>query len=258
MIYVCVPVKNHATTVGLLLWKIRQVFGRTMREYQLLVADDESSDETPEVLQRYRRALPMTLVRPAAPGMAAACAALLEEAIRRSDRLKRDAAVLIPADFRVSPDGIPELVRRIESGADLVVAETPSAGLPWSWRLLRRATPLLLRPGVRIPGIQDLFSGCLAVRLATARGLLREGAAQPAIETDGPAAHAELVARLAGAARQTVAAPLPGARHPLPPSRSALALALRLRRVGRELQARAGPPASPEPPRAAPVQSRAS
>jgi glycosyltransferase involved in cell wall biosynthesis len=258
MIYVCVPVKDNATTVGLLLWKIRQVLGRTMREYQLLVADDGSSDETPAVLQRYRRALPVTLVRPAVPGMPAACAALLEEAVRRSDRLKRDAAVLIPADFRVSPDGIPELLRRIESGADLAVAETPPEGLPLPWRALRRATPWLLRPGVRVAGLRDFLSGCLAVRLATARGVLRDRADQPLLDSDGLASRAELVARLATAARQSAVVPLPRLRHPVPGPESPLALALRLRRLGRTLRLPVAQPAAADPARATAARSRAS
>ena len=42
MIYVCIPSHNEAPTVGLLLWKIRQVFASFPREYQLLVLDDLS------------------------------------------------------------------------------------------------------------------------------------------------------------------------------------------------------------------------
>jgi glycosyltransferase involved in cell wall biosynthesis len=261
MIYVCVPVKNNAATVGLLLWKVRQVFGQSTREYQLLVTDDGSSDETPDVLQRYQRALPLTVVRPEMPGPAAAYAALLVEAVRRSDRLKRDTAVLIPADFRISPEGIPELLRRIESGADLAVADTPAEGLPPAWRLLRRLTPWLLRPGVRVPGVRDFLSGCLAVRLVTARGAFRDRNGGPFLETDDLAARAELVACLAAAARQTAGVPLPCV-HPAALSISAaLALALRLRRLGRTLRPGIAEPRLPDEapaPPAAPARSRAS
>lgn len=261
MIYVCVPAKNDAATVGLLLWKIRQVFGQDTREYQLLVTDDGSADETPEVLQRYQRALPLTVVRPAAPGPAAAYAGLLEEAVRRSDRLKRDAAVLIPADFRISPEGLPELLRRIESGADLAVAESPAVGLPLAWRVLRRLTPWLLRPGVRVPGVHDVLSGCLAVRLVTARGALRDRNGRPFLETDGLASRAELVARLAAAARQTTAVELP-CMHPRALSSSAaLRLALQLRRLGRTVGIGTPEPrlsTAPPAPSAPPAHSRAS
>jgi glycosyltransferase involved in cell wall biosynthesis len=256
MIYVCVPVKNNAATVGLLLWKIRQVFGQTTREYQLLVTDDGSSDETPDVLQRYRRALPLTVVRPDVPGAAAACAALLEEAIRRSDRLKRDAAVIIPADFRISPEGIPDLLRRIESGADLAVAETPAEGLPIGWRLLRRATPWLLRSAV--PGIRDVLSGCLAVRLVSARGALRDRGEKPFLWADGLAARAELVVRLGAAARQAAAVPLPCMQPALPPGPGPLSVALQLRRIGRELRPSTPPGDTADAAGTVPARSRAS
>ena len=36
MIYVCIPSHNEGPTVGLLLWKIRQVFTEFSREYQLV------------------------------------------------------------------------------------------------------------------------------------------------------------------------------------------------------------------------------
>ena len=60
MIYICVPSQNNATTVGLLLWKVRQVLAAFPREYHLLVADDGSTDHTGEVLSSYGRVLPMS------------------------------------------------------------------------------------------------------------------------------------------------------------------------------------------------------
>jgi len=188
--------------------------------------------------------------------MAAACAALLDEAVRRSDRPKRDAAVLIPADFHISPEGMPELLRRIESGADLVVAETPVQGLPLGWRLLRRVTPWLLRPG--IPGVRDVLSGCLAVRLVSARGAMRERTRKPFLWADGLASRAELVMRLGAAARQTATVPLPSVRPARPSGTGPLALALQLRRIGRELQPSVPPSDAPDTATAVPARSRAS
>ena len=63
MIYVCIPAHNEATTIGVLLWKVRKVLGEFRRDYRIVVHDDASSDDTAEVLQRYRRSLPLTILR---------------------------------------------------------------------------------------------------------------------------------------------------------------------------------------------------
>src|SRR3954465_11657426 len=98
MIYVCIPSYNEAPTVGLLLWKVRQVFASFPREYQLLVLDDGSDDTTPEVLERYTRVPPPTVIRPQErTGYAACVEELLRQAVNRTDRPKRDAAILMHA-----------------------------------------------------------------------------------------------------------------------------------------------------------------
>ena len=68
MIYVCIPSFNEAETIGLVLWKIRKVFEDFPREYHILVADDGSSDRTPDLLEPYARVLPLTVSVPRAGG----------------------------------------------------------------------------------------------------------------------------------------------------------------------------------------------
>src|SRR5213594_3695995 len=63
MIYVCVPVHNEASTVGLVLWKVRQVFTAFEREYQIVACDDASTDGTADVLTSYARVLPLTVIK---------------------------------------------------------------------------------------------------------------------------------------------------------------------------------------------------
>ncbi|MGH7512216.1 MAG: glycosyltransferase, partial [Gemmatimonadales bacterium] len=117
--------------MGLLLWKIRQVFASFPREYQLLVLDDASTDTTSEILEPYARVLPLTVIRRSQPqGYAASVEELLRKAVDLTDRPKRDTAILMHADFAHNPQIVPDLVRRIESGADLVVAEGQLEGEP--------------------------------------------------------------------------------------------------------------------------------
>jgi glycosyltransferase involved in cell wall biosynthesis len=203
MIYVCIPSYNEAPTVGLLLWKIRQVFASFPREYQLLVLDDGSTDATAEVLERYTRVLPLTVLRhEERRGYAASVDRLFRQAVELTDRPKRDAAILMHADFAHSPQAIPDLVRRIESGADLVVAEARLEGEPSrAHRLVRRYGPLLLRGVVSVAGVRDILSGYAILRLVVLRNALRSQSTGLFV-SEGWVANAELYWR-AGRCRRS-------------------------------------------------------
>ncbi len=245
MIYVCVPSHNNASTVGLLLWKIRQVFGSYPREYQLLVANDGSSDATAEILKSYLDVLPMTVrEHETHRGYAATVEDLLRDAVRLTDRPKRDCVVILNGDFSVSPSVLPDLLKGLESGADVVVGETP-APPSWGERIVRRASPWLLRPGVHIPGVRDLLSGACAIRLVTVNRCLSDRK-QQLLDTNGIPARAELVARVASHARQisTVAFDPQALRHDTSTRVRPMSLAMQLYRTGRMLS-------SPQPDAAA-------
>lgn len=238
MIYVCVSARNNAATVGLVLWKVRQVFEEFSREYRLLVADDCSTDGTAEILEPYTRALPLTLVSNEKPrGYAACMDTLINMALELTDRPKRDCLITLPADFSVSPAIVPELIKRTESGADVVVGEAIHASLPAFQRFIHRSAPWLLKPGVRLAGFRDLMSGVYAFRLVTLRACLRSGG-KSLLDTDGGCANAELLARAAAIARQIAVLPIPGQPTPYLPRRRSegpLKLALNLIRASRRL-----------------------
>lgn len=234
MIYVCVVAHDNAPTVGLLLWKIRQVFTADPREYQFLVVDDGSTDGTAELLEPYQRALPLTLFQHDTPrGFAASVDRLFREALQRTDRPKRDVALLVPADFAVSPEAIPEFLKRVDSGADLVVGERVAAPGSMMARLVWRSAALLLRPGVHVPGVRDPLSGFCAFRLMTLKRSLDERHGH-LLDSDGIPARAELVARTAVEARQMATVPVPCRPAPAP-AVPPLALALALYRAGRRV-----------------------
>src|SRR5882724_1736882 len=205
MIYVCVPVHNEARTAGLVLWKVRQVFTAFPREYQLLVLDDASTDDTHEVLASYAKVLPMTIVtHRERRGYARSLEELLRLALQRTDRPKRDCAITLHADFVHSPESMEDMVKHLESGADLVVAELVEqrGQVSRALGLARRWTPRLLR----IAGLRDTVSGFLALRLIVLRQALRRDTPR-FLQTEGWCASAELVARLAPHARRLDAVP---------------------------------------------------
>ncbi len=216
MLYICIPTFDEAPTVGVLLWRIRKVFQEYAREYEVLVYDDASTDATREVLEPYAKAMPLTVFGgPQRVGYARAVDALLREASRRTKYPRRDAVVLLQADFTDQPEGIPELVKRFEGGADVVVAErvVPPAA-PENVRKLHKLVAWLprvwpIRQAVTVPGVPDPFGSFRLMRITVVRDLLKAGGDLPVSQAGEPwQANLELLQAAAAQARRVENVPL--------------------------------------------------
>jgi glycosyltransferase involved in cell wall biosynthesis len=209
LIYICIPSYNEAGTIGLLLWKVRQVMAEFPRDYHLLVLDDGSTDGTVELLDPYTRVLPLTVVRNATrQGYAASVERLIREVVERSTHPKRDVAVTLQADFTEAPEDIPALIKRIEGGADVVSAQLaePAADVPRSHRWSRRGLGWLLRR-TGFPGVGfDPLSGFRAYRVAVLKRALSERNGGTLLSRQGWAANAELLLAVTPHARRTESA----------------------------------------------------
>ncbi len=210
MIYVCIPTRNEAETIGVLLWKTRNVLGEFGRDYRLVVLDDASDDATPEVLSRYRRALPLTVLREDRRiGYGRSVEKLLRWVRDDAPYPKRDCAVVLQGDFTESPDDVVSLVKIIEGGADIVSGVT-EPGPDWSrgTRLVRWATGNVLSKVVSGAPVSDPMTGLRAYRVIVLKKALRDRAeSQPLIKSDGWAANVELLGALAPHARRIAEVP---------------------------------------------------
>ena len=211
MLYFCIPAYNEAPTIGVLLWRIRKVFQEYSREYEIIVYDDGSTDSTAEVLRPYTEVLPLTVIGGTAHvGYPGAVEALFRAASRRTRYPRRDAMVMLQADFTDQPEHVPELVKRFEGGADLVVGERPATTpMPVAVQRLHRVAPWLLRPFVTLPeGVRDPFGSFRLYRISVVRDLLKEVGNGRMLEQDGWAANAELLVKAARYARRVEAVAL--------------------------------------------------
>lgn len=205
MIYVCIPTHNEASTVGVLLWKTRNVLGEFDRDYRLVVHDDASTDETPDVLQRYRRSVPLTILRSEERiGYGASVERLLRWVKEEAPYPKRDCAVVLQADFTESPDDIVALVKVLEGGADIVAGVAEDADEEAKpTRMVRWAARKFLGGVMGGAPVSDPLPGLRAYRIIVLKKALRElEEGEPLIRSDGWAANVELLGKLAPHARR--------------------------------------------------------
>ena len=193
-----------------MLWKIRRVLEDSAREYHLLVGDDASTDATTEVLAPYASVLPLSCsARPAErQGYAATAESLLRDAlqlVRPAQARCRDSAAGRLRRRSVRP---PEFLRRIDSGADVIVGEATLEGESDKWQArVRRWAPRLLGRNARVEGVRDVVSGYVAFRLIALRNAFRDRTT-PWLTTEGWAANAELLSWAAAGARRVETVPV--------------------------------------------------
>jgi glycosyltransferase involved in cell wall biosynthesis len=204
VLYICIPAYNEAQTVGVLLWRIRKVFQEYSREYEILVYDDGSTDATAETLQPYTEVLPLTIIGgPGHVGYDRALDALCRAVAARTRYPRRDAMITMQADFTDQPEQLPELVKRFEGGADLVVAErTVPAATPKPVRRLRWIASWTMRAAGAVAGVSDPFGSYRLYRISLIRDLVKASGDEPVVQGHGWSANLALLRRIAPLARR--------------------------------------------------------
>lgn len=205
MLYICIPAYNEAPTVGLLLWRLRSVMQEFAREYEIIAYDDGSTDATAETLRGYLEVLPLTVLGDATRrGYAHALDALARAVSSRTRYPRRDAMITMQADFTDRPEDLPELIKRFEGGADVVVGErVVTKGWPGQARILHRVAPWLTKGAGQPPNVSDPFGTLRLYRISVVREMLKSlPAGERLVRSDGWGANVEMLARAARSARR--------------------------------------------------------
>lgn len=154
---IVIPTYNERENIKELL---KQIFLLNIPELEVIIVDDSSPDGTAEIVCALKKRYPIRLIsRPKKLG--------LGSALKRGLSLAKDreAAVVITmdADFSHSPKTIPELLDKIEQGADMVVGSRRiDNGKIQGWGPLRLfMSRLAMETARRILGIRtrDVTSG---------------------------------------------------------------------------------------------------
>lgn len=214
MVYFLIPAYNEEDTIGLLLYKIREVMPEVRREYLAVVLDDGSDDATAKIAERYRKFLPLEVLRHRSNrGFGPSLDRLLREACRRSRYPQRDIAITLEGDFSWSPEPVADMVREIEAGADVVIGTRSASNRPAESMALRRRmgsriVSNVLRAVMPVRGVSDYTSTFRAYRISTLKRAI-ETHQETLITSHDGAANVELLLRLARLHPSIVELPAP-------------------------------------------------
>ncbi len=162
-VLITIPAYNEERTLPLVLEEIKEVMKQTSHQYEILVVDDGSRDRTAEISQRHGA----VVVSKKHQGLAETFKKEIQECLKR----KADIIVHTDADGQYPPQHIPELIKKIQEGYDLVLGSRfriPGAPLPFLKRVGNRAFSRILSSLTKVK-LTDTTTGFRAFTAEVAR-----------------------------------------------------------------------------------------
>ncbi len=196
MIVVLLPAYNEASGIKQLLGRIRVALASCA--YQIVIVDDGSTDGTKEVIAKCTEREPITLLsHPLNLGLGKAMeTGILYTCSHFQDN---DVLVTMDADSTHDPETIKQIVEKVESGADVVIASRfvekgTEIGVPLYRRLLSRGVRILFRVIFPHLKVKDCTSGYRGYRISLFKRAL--DIYQPFVTSRGFAVTPELLLKL--------------------------------------------------------------
>lgn len=170
MIYVFFPFFNEGQSVIRLIERVHEASPAFGAPYQILAVDDGSSDNAANEIQKQQEAaLPLTLIRHEHNrGLADALQTGIDWL--RTEGKPDDIVIMMDGDDTHDPHQIPEMLSRLDNGADIVIASryregASIAGLSNHRTGLSAGASYVGRLFFGLPGVRDYSCGYRAIRL---------------------------------------------------------------------------------------------
>ena len=167
-IYFFLPVFNEQETVGVMLYRLREVMQALRHEYTVLLTLDGCSDETPDVVTPYFQLMPIQVFdHQKRIGYGKSLWEAISRVTRESVNPKRDFFLILDADFTQDPALLREMSGQIERNIEFCFGNRFTEGRSvksFRKKLANLLFPRLLRlRGKRLKNKADLFTtlrGC--------------------------------------------------------------------------------------------------
>ena len=165
------PAYNEGARLEQLLDRIRRAMEG--QPYKIVVVDDGSKDETPEILERRKADLPLEVITHTVnQGLAQTLYDGLAWVADNAD--ENDIAITMDADDTHDPAYVPSMVAALDGGFDVVVASrfqpgSSVVGVPAHRLLYSAGVRALLKLLLPIDNVRDYACGYRAVRIGIIR-----------------------------------------------------------------------------------------
>jgi dolichol-phosphate mannosyltransferase len=169
MIYLILPAYNEEKSFEKLFEKVDHFFKNDLKQdYKIVVCDDGSKDKTAEMLEEYKKTLPLTvLTHKINRGLGETIRDLFEWVAENTE--DDDIIVRMDCDDTHEPHFIKGLLDKIEEGCDIVIASRfveggGAHGLKGYKNFLSQCAQIFMRTLFPIQGLKEYSSGYRAFK----------------------------------------------------------------------------------------------
>ena len=122
IIFFYIPVYNEQDTIGVLLYRIREVMRKSKLEYRIIIVLDGCTDSSEEVIEPYVKIMPIRVVEnDTREGYAKSLFRAIKLADEDSENPKRDFFLVLESDFTQDPMIVDEMMEHIQRNVDMYV-----------------------------------------------------------------------------------------------------------------------------------------